>query len=230
MNKKLIGTFCLIITMVLTGCQTTRSNPDVDPRLSQNEDIEFFSKSGITACMGGAAVGALACLAVDSKNRTGCMIAAAVVGCGVGVGANAYLDNQRKTYSNKEQQLNAMISDIQQENQRLKSASSTAKSVIADDKRELAKINQDIAQKRLDQKAAEKKLKGVDANIASLQKSLTDMKKRQREWKEISEKSAAQGMKTAQLDTQIAEMKTQVSSLEKELDSLYSQRTAIKIS
>ncbi|MGE9805773.1 hypothetical protein ACQP3L_34945, partial [Escherichia coli] len=74
--------------------------------------------------MGGAAVGALACLTANSNNRTACMIAAAVVGCGIGVGTNAYLDNQRKKYSNKEQLLNAMIADIQQENQRLKSASS----------------------------------------------------------------------------------------------------------
>lgn len=128
------------------------------------------------------------------------------------------------------QQLNAMISDIQQENKRLQSASSTAKAVIADDKRALAKISEDISQKHLDKAAAEKKLKGIDANIAALNKTLTSMKKRQSEWQEISGKSAERGMKTSKLDTQITEMKTQVSSLQQELDSLYTQRSAIKIS
>lgn len=230
MNKKLITAFCVVITMALTGCQNMSKNKDVDPRLSQNDDIEFFSKSGITACLGGAAAGALACLAVDKNHRTICMAAAAIAGCGVGIGTNAYLDNQRKKYANKEQQLNAMITDIQEENKRLQGASTTAKAVIADDKRELTKISQDIQKKRLDKAAAEKKLKGVDANITTLKKSLTDMKKREAEWQEISGKSLEQGIQTAKLDVQISEMKTQVNSLEKELDSLYSQRTAIKLS
>lgn len=230
MNKKLITTICLVFTIVLTGCQNTARNKDVDPRLQQNDDIEFFSKSGLTACAAGAAAGALACLAAGSDNRGICMIAAAVAGCGIGIGTNAYLDNQRKKYSKKEQQLNAMISDIRQENSRLQSASATAKAVIADDKRTLEKISEDIRQKRLDKAAAEKKLKGIDANIASLNKTLTSMKKRQTEWQEISGKSAERGMKTSKLDTQIAEMKTQVSSLQQELDSLYAQRSAIKIS
>lgn len=230
MSTKFITTVCLIFTMVLTGCQSMSKNKDIDPRLAQNEDIEFFSKSGMTACAAGATVGALACLAASKDNRAVCMVAAAVAGCGIGIGTNAYLDNQRKNYSSKEQQLNAMITDIQKENNRLKSASSTAKSVISDDKRELAKISADMKQKRLDKVSAEKKLKGVDANIVVLRKSLTDMKKRQTEWQEISGKSSEQGMKTASLDLQITQMKTQVSSLEKELDSLYSQRTAIKIS
>lgn len=230
MNKKIITTICLVFTLALAGCQNGTRNKDVDPRLQQNDDIEFFSKSGMTACAAGAAAGALACLAVSRDNRGVCMIAAAVAGCGIGIGTNAYLDNQRKKYASKEQQLNAMISDIQQENKRLQSASSTAKSVIADDKRALAKISEDISQKRLDKAAAEKKLKGVDANIAALNKTLTSMKKRQSEWQEISGKSAERGMKTSQLDTQITEMKTQVSSLQQELDSLYTQRSAIKIS
>lgn len=149
MNKKIITTICLVFTLALAGCQNGTRNKDVDPRLQQNDDIEFFSKSGMTACAAGAAAGALACLAVSSDNRGVCMIAAAVAGCGIGIGTNAYLDNQRKKYANKEQQLNAMISDIQQENKRLQSASSTAKSVIADDKRALAKISEDISQKRL---------------------------------------------------------------------------------
>ncbi len=87
------------LIVVLAGCQSSGGmggSGSVDPRLANNQDVEFFNKSGVMACAGGALLGALACAASNSSNKAVCMIAAAVAGCGVGVGANAYLDNQRK--------------------------------------------------------------------------------------------------------------------------------------
>ncbi|MCF1958131.1 hypothetical protein L1K40_26515, partial [Escherichia coli] len=145
-------------------------------------------------------------------------------------GANAYLDNKRQNYATKEEMLNSMIADIRNENQRLQSASNTAKAVIADDKKAIAKIQQEMKQQRLNKEAAEKQLKGIDANIAALRSRLADMKKREGEWRDIAAQSRQDGLKTAQLDKQIDGMKKQVTSLQEELDSLYTQRTAIKLS
>lgn len=217
----------LSTVLVLSGCQ---SNNGADPRITNNSDMEFFSKSGITACAGGAAIGALGCLVSNTDNKGACMIIAAVAGCGVGIGANAYLDNKRKDYASNEAMLNSMIADIKKENQRLQNASNAARAVIADDKRALAKIEQDMKQQRLNKAAAEKQLKGIDANIAALRTRLSDMKKREAEWRDIAAQSRENGIKTAQLDKQIMGMKQQVSSLQEELDSLYSQRTAIRLS
>lgn len=217
----------LSTVLVLSGCQ---SNNGADPRITNNSDMEFFSKSGITACAGGAAIGALGCLVSNSSNKGACMLIAAVAGCGVGIGANAYLDNKRKDYSSKEEMLNSMIADIKKENQHLQSASNAARAVIDDDKKALAKIEQDMKQQRLNKAAAEKQLKGIDANIAALRSRLSDMTKREAEWRDIAAKSRDDGIKTAQLDKQITGMKQQVASLQEELDSLYSQRTAIRLS
>ncbi|QAV22980.1 hypothetical protein [Proteus hauseri] len=227
MKKQLMAVLGLSTVLVLSGCQ---SNNGADPRITNNSDMEFFSKSGITACAGGAAIGALGCLVSNSSNKGACMLIAAVAGCGVGIGANAYLDNKRKDYSSKEEMLNSMIADIKKENQHLQSASNAARAVIDDDKKALAKIEQDMKQQRLNKAAAEKQLKGIDANIAALRSRLSDMTKREAEWRDIAAKSRDDGIKTAQLDKQITGMKQQVASLQEELDSLYSQRTAIRLS
>lgn len=227
MNKRLMAVLSISAVLALSGCQ---SNSGADPRLKNNSDMEFFSKSGITACAGGAAIGALGCLVSNSSNKGACMLIAAVAGCGVGIGANAYLDNKRQNYASKESMLNSMIDDVKKENQHLQRASNTARAVINDDKRALAKIEQDMKQQRLNKVAAEKQLKGIDANIVALRSRLADMKKREAEWRDIAAQSRQDGLKTAQLDKQIDGMKKQVTSLQEELDSLYTQRTAIKLS
>ncbi len=227
MNKQLMAVLGISAVLALSGCQ---SNSGTDPRLKNNSDMEFFSKSGIGACAGGAALGALGCLVSNSSNKGACMLIAAVAGCGIGIGANAYLDNKRQNYASKEEMLNSMIEDVKKENQRLQSASNTARAVINDDKKALVKIEQDMKQQRLNKAAAEKQLKGIDANIAALRSRLADMKKRESEWRDIAAQSRQDGLKTAQLDKQINGMKQQVTSLQEELDSLYTQRTAIKLS
>ena len=54
-----------------------------------------------------------------------------------------FIPHQRQNYASKEEMLNSMIADIQKENQHLQSASNTAKAVIADDKKAIAKIQQE---------------------------------------------------------------------------------------
>lgn len=49
MNKQLMAVLSISALLALSGCQ---SNNGTDPRLKNNSDMEFFSKSGITACAG----------------------------------------------------------------------------------------------------------------------------------------------------------------------------------
>ena len=54
---KVIRTAVIAGMMVfLAGCQngSTGSSGGVDPRLANNQDVEFFNKSGWQACAGGA--------------------------------------------------------------------------------------------------------------------------------------------------------------------------------
>lgn len=218
------------LLVVLAGCQSTGSSGGgVDPRLANNQDVEFFNKSGWQACAGGAALGALACAVSNSSNKAVCMAAAAVAGCGVGMGANAYLDNQRKKYASKELQLDAAIKDVESENARIQSATNVAKSVIASDKQTLTSIEKEMAAKSVKKDEVQKKIKGVDANIAYLRNTITDMKKHEKQWKDVSASMSKSGSDTENLDSKIALMRDKIGSLQGELDSLYTQRTALKV-
>ncbi|MEI7173288.1 hypothetical protein [Pectobacterium carotovorum] len=220
------------LIVLLAGCQSSSSlgGNGVDPRLSKNEDIEFFNKSGLQACAAGAAIGMLACAISETEHKAVCMAAAAVAGCGIGIGTNAYLDNQRKKYATQEEQLNASIKDIQAENTRIQGASDVAKSVIASDKQTIAKIEKEIATKSVKKEEMQKQIKGVDANIAYLRNTITDMKKHEKQWQDVSTDMQKSGDDTKKLDTEIAQMRDKIGSLQSELDSLYNQRTALKVS
>ncbi|MBV7406802.1 hypothetical protein KW828_18865 [Enterobacter sp. ENT03] len=220
------------LMVVVAGCQSTGSSSSggVDPRLANNQDVEFFNKSGWQACAGGAALGALACAVSNSSNKAVCMAAAAIAGCGVGMGANAYLDNQRKKYASQELQLDAAIKDVESENARIQNATNVAKSVIANDKQKLAKIEKDIAANTVKKDEVQKQIKGVDANIAYLRNTITDMKKHEKQWQDVSASMNKSGSDTGNLDSKIALMRDKIGSLQGELDSLYSQRTALKVS
>lgn len=220
------------LMVVVAGCQSTGSSSSggVDPRLANNQDVEFFNKSGWQACAGGAALGALACAVSNSSNKAVCMAAAAIAGCGVGMGANAYLDNQRKKYASQELQLDAAIKDVESENARIQNATNVAKSVIANDKQKLAKIEKDIAANTVKKDEVQKQIKGVDANIAYLRNTITDMKKHEKQWQDVSASMNKSGSDTGNLDSKIAFMRDKIGSLQGELDSLYSQRTALKVS
>ena len=219
------------LIVVLAGCQSTggSSGGGVDPRLANNQDVEFFNKSGWQACAGGAALGALACAVSNSSNKAVCMAAAAIAGCGVGMGANAYLDNQRKKYASQELQLDAAIKDVESENARIQNATNVAKSVIASDKKTLASIEKDMAAKTVKKDEVQKQIKGVDANIAYLRNTITDMKKHETQWQDVSASMKKSGSDTGNLDSKIALMRDKIGSLQGELDSLYTQRTALKV-
>lgn len=218
------------LMVVLAGCQSTGSSGGgVDPRLANNQDVEFFNKSGWQACAGGAALGALACAVSNSSNKAVCMAAAAVAGCGVGIGANAYLDNQRKKYASQELQLDAAIKDVESENARIQNATTVAKSVIASDKQTLASIEKEMVAKTAKKDAVQKQIKGVDANIAYLRNTITDMKKHEKQWQDVSASMNKTGSDTKDLDSKIALMQDKIGSLQGELDSLYTQRTALKV-
>ncbi|OTA20366.1 Chromosome partition protein Smc [Xenorhabdus beddingii] len=223
--------FCMIFLLV--ACQTPQGpsaqTGKVDSRLTQDQDVEFFNKSGWQACIAGAATGALAC-ALASEHKAICIAAAAVLGCGVGVGANAYLDSQRKKYGTREQLLVASINDVKAENQRIQNVTATAKQVIAEDKRTLAKIKKDIAMKTAKRGQMQKELQGLDANIAYLRSTLKEMKEHEQQWGEVSSLMAKDRVRTKDLDKQIVQMRRNIGSLQQELDSLYEQRTAIKVS
>lgn len=223
------------LALVLTGCQTTGTTPaanqaPVDPRLANSSSAQFFSKSGWQACAGGAVVGMLACQLGNPSKKAQCMVAAGLAGCGVGMGANYYLDNQRSQYANAEDRLDATIADVRKDNQELQMLSDTARSVIADDKRKIEQIKQDIAANKVQSAQAQKQLAEIDANTAYLKKSLADVRSKQQEWaEEVAAAERNNGARTDTLDAEIGKMQKQIAQLESEIDQLYQQRSSIRL-
>ena len=222
------------LALVLTGCQTTGTTPaanqaPVDPRLANSSSAQFFSKSGWQACAGGAVVGMLACQLGNPSKKAQCMVAAGLAGCGVGMGANYYLDNQRSQYANAEDRLDATIADVRKDNQELQMLSDTARSVIADDKRKIEQIKQDIAANKVQSAQAQKQLAEIDANTAYLKKSLADVRSKQQEWTMVAAAERNNGARTDTLDAEIGKMQKQIAQLESEIDQLYQQRSSIRL-
>lgn len=222
----------VLVLALLSGCQTNSGGyyTQTDPRLTNSNSAQFFSQSGLQACALGGGAGALLCVLGDADNKKSCMLAAAVVGCGVGMGANYYLDQRRSQYANTEQRLDATIADVRKDNQQLQQLTQTARSVMADDQRKLAQIQRDMASNRLQVTQARQQLASIDSNAAFLRKTLADTRQRQHQWMQVAEAERRTG--GARLDTLNAEiysMQRQINQLEAEMEQLYRQRSAIRL-
>jgi len=205
--------FYLLGLALLSGCQSTAGN-GVDPRLSGSHSAQFFSKSGLQACGAGALAGTLACQLGNPSDKTRCMLAAAAVGCGVGMGANYYLDHQRVKYANAEQRLDAAISDVRKDNRQLQSLTATARQVIDEDRQKIKKIKEDIAKNQVQREQAQQQLAQIDANTA---------------YEVAAAEQQTSGTRIDQLNVEISRMQQQRSQLESEIDQLYAQRSAIQL-
>ncbi|MDI3353591.1 hypothetical protein MO767_04230 [Pseudomonas sp. UYIF39] len=234
---KLQIAFVVAGSLLLTGCANTGSsmlgdNEGADPRLTQGQDAEFFSKSGYQACAMGAGVGILACALSNSNNKGVCAIAAGITACGVAMGANYYLDQRRSEYSDTTTRLAKMNSDVEQDTQNVIARTATAQQVIKDDQAQIAQIKKDIANKKVDKAQAQVQIAEIDSNIARLRKDLGNMRIKVTEYTKVADAERAQGATGAeikQVDMNIMKMNQKVAALQKEVDGLYSQRSAITL-
>jgi septal ring factor EnvC (AmiA/AmiB activator) len=234
---KLQIAFVLAGSLLLTGCANTGSSMlgesgGADPRLTQGQDAEFFSKSGYQACAMGAGVGILACALSNSSNKAVCAVAAGITACGVAMGANYYLDQRRSEYADTTTRLAKMNSDVELDTQNVIARTATAQQVINDDQAQIAQIKKDIANKKVDKAKAQVQIAEIDSNIARLRKDLGNMRTKVTEYTKVADAERAQGASGAeikQVDMNIMKLNQKVAALQKEVDGLYSQRSAITL-
>ncbi|MCP1521231.1 uncharacterized small protein (DUF1192 family) [Pseudomonas migulae] len=233
---KLQIAFVVAGSLLLTGCANTGSSmlggsEGADPRLTQGNDAEFFSKSGYQACAVGAGVGILGCALSNSSNKAVCAIAAGITACGVAMGANYYLDQRRSEYADTSTRLAKMNSEVEQDTRNVIARTETAQQVIKDDQARIAKIKQDIASKKVDKNKAQTQIAEIDNNIAILRKDLSNMRNKVTEYSKVADAERAQGSSAEmkKVDVSILKMNEKVAALQKEVDGLYSQRSAITL-
>ncbi|AJO81425.1 MULTISPECIES: hypothetical protein [Pseudomonas] len=233
---KLQIAFILAGSLLLGGCANTGSSlldddASPDPRLTQGNDAQFFSKSGYQACAVGAGIGILSCALSNSNNKAVCAVAAGIAACGVAMGANYYLDQRRSEYADTSTRLQKMNADVQQDTQNVIARTATAQQVIRDDQARIAQIKRDMANKKLDKARAQTQIAEIDQNIARLRKDLTNMRNKATEYAKVADMERAQGSSAEikQVDMSIMKMNAKVAALQKEVDALYSQRSAITL-
>ncbi|WP_439242919.1 hypothetical protein [Lonepinella sp. BR2474] len=233
MNFKTIKKFALAvsISLALAGCQAggASSESELEQAYGKNGgDTSFFSNSTVQACavgaLGGAVVGALACL---NKNPAVCAAIGAVAGCGVGAGADKYFEVQKEQYKNKEDRINADIADVRKDTQQVQKLTAATKSVLSRNNQELAQLKKDLKNNKIKQADAQQQLAKIDANIAYAKKQLSGMQNKQQQWEELAKKEKMEGAKTAKLDAEIKKLQKDIKSYETLIASTSTQRSAL---
>lgn len=234
--KKLLLGSAVASALLLSGCASTGSNllgnqQSADPRLTQGNDAQFFSKSGFQACAAGATVGVMGCVLSGSSNKTACAVAAGITACGVAMGANYYLDQRRGEYASTEERLEVMSQDIQEDTQKVIARTETARQVMAEDRARLERLEQEMAEQRLDQQAAERELAAIDSNISILRRDLGNMQRTVEEYEEVAEaeRQEASPAEIQKIEQEIGTMNERVVALQQEVDDLYTMRSAITL-
>lgn len=236
-HSKALLSFVMSASILLSGCastgssQTDASVPAADPRLTQGNDAQFFSKSGYQACAVAAGVGILGCALSNTSNKAQCAIVAGIAACGVAMGANYYLDQRRSEYANTTERLQVMSQEVQQDTQKVAARTETLQQVIRDDQERLAQIKRDMDGKTIDKAKAQQEIATIDENIGLMRKDLTNMKAKVSEYQKVAEQERTQGAgdEVATLDQEISKMNQKVAALQSEVDGLYSQRSAITL-
>ena len=222
------------VALALAGCQTIdpMNQGQVDPRLASSHSAEFFSKSGFQACAVGAAAGVLACQLSKSSDKGKCMILAGLAGCGVGLGANYYLDDKRAKYARVEDRLDAYIADVRKDNEELQGLIEDSRAVIDDDRRKIGQLRQTTAANQTQREQARKQLADIDKNAAFLKNALDNARVRQQEYAKVVEAERKSGASSARIDAlnaEIDKLRRQQEGLQQDWDQVYGQRDAIKL-
>ena len=230
-KKSIVGVLTLSTTLALAGCESMSNSgsSNVDSRLTSGNQAEFFSKSGLTACAAGAAAGVGACLLSGTNNAALCSAVAAVAGCGILMGGNYYLEQQRTNYANKEERLNAYLKDLNKNTQEARTLANSAKTVLTQNQQTLTNLNRKLKDNSIQKDEAKRQLKEIDGNIAYLNEKLKKMKESERDWKEVAKKERGSGMNVAKLDSQIAQYQKQIAALEKQVAVVSQQRNALNV-
>jgi hypothetical protein len=197
----------------------------------REDEQRFYS-----TMMGGAFVGALAGAGVgvagchlagyrDARLRN-CIAASTVTG-GILGGVDGYVTAKREAAGRNElRALQATISDVRQDNEKLKSFISNSDRVLAEGRGRLADLNKDLAQRKLTAAQAEEARQREERNVASMTKALENAKQSRANYIAAAKQFSADPKTKRDLDAEISRMNTQIAQLERNV-SEYNKALAV---
>jgi len=227
------------LVISLAGCQSSKSWVDsyytgefdarysADARLSGSDEPEFFSESGVQACLVGASLGALACLFVSGEERASCMAVAATAGCAVGSTTNYVLDDRRAKYANAEQRMQIYIHDVEADSRLLEQRMSTYEVVLKDNRAELDRIRRDIQQKRGNERVHRQQLMEMQANRKIMTDELAGLDKKIEQYRVIAMEESRQGVRSAEFLSALQSLENERNDLQRLIEQTYQDLPAI---
>lgn len=191
-------------------------------------DSMFANQSYLEACGVGVLSGILVGYVAgdDSDERKKNMLVGAGVGCVAAMGANYWLQGQRKQASYKEEDMNQMLSTLREDNRKLSGLVNSSKAVVAEDRRRIRQIDSAYRQKQISLEEAKRQMAEVDDNKAHLEKTLANLEERKKNWDTLGSRvrENQSSADSRALDTEIASLERKISVLKKELSSLEQTR------
>ncbi len=231
----------LSASVMLSACQTTGAG---DRPLTASEQRmrdqaatynQTMAEGALTGCAAGALAGILLGATASNQKKGKNALVGAAIGCAagavVGGGVGAYVADKQEKYATKELQLDSMIADVREENQRLAGLITAAQQVVAENKARIDEIDQQLAAGKITMEQAKTKMAAVDDNRSYLDSTLTELHKRRDTYAEAAKQTGAgtPKAKTDAMNTEIASMEKQIAQLEAERDSLVQRRTVSRV-
>lgn len=235
-----VATIAVAASVVLSGCNTA-GLPSIGNPLSMFSDTTTIDEASLTPAQrqmrerseafnrtvwegvaAGAVVGAIAgALIADDDPLAGAAIGG-VAGGVIGGLAGSYIAERQAEYADEEDLLDAMISDVRLKNTEAAELVQSMEVVLAEDRRQLALLQQ---QRQADQITAEE-YEGKLAIIRSDQEQMTEShesaKEQLKTFQEARDiyKTENPGTSTAKMDTELATLQSRIDSMGKIVDGL----------
>lgn len=228
----------LSASIFLSACQTTNTTksdgtPLTPAEMRMREQAATYNQT----IAEGAAVGCLIGGGLGLLLGGGKALENAAVGCaiglGVGAGAGAYVADKQEQYANEEQQLDAMITDVQADNQRLAGLIDSVRQVIAEDTARMDQLERQLAAGKISMDQARTQMASVDENKKYLDQTIASLNERYQTYQDAAQQVAANGgvsrSQTREMDREMAQLEAQIAQLESERDSLAQRRSVSRI-
>lgn len=216
----------LLLSVLASGCASTSYQDTAHAQgyqLSRSEQqlrqqSSFFDNSYLQSCLATGAIAALATVLLSNENRGRRGAMAFAAGCGIGMGVNSYVQQQRGKYRNNEQRIRAYTAEVRQSNQHLQQMIATSRDVRREDQRRIAQIDLAYESRSISRQEAAKRMARVRSNRDHLRETLASLQEKQRDWERVSRIERNSGVYTARLDAEVARLRKQVSLLEHEIE------------
>ena len=166
--RKISTTIMVALIISISGCATAPKSKSTGAGATVDDSPSWYERTEIQSSLLGAALAGGICAAVGGK--TGTCLASAAGGGAVGYAGGEYLNSLRTKYKTKEEQLEAMLSDIQVENTKAEADLLDLQNTVKDQEKQLKEVKQRLRKKTISRDEAKTRIKEIQLVNAKLKK------------------------------------------------------------